>query len=219
MRHRLMLAIVLLLVSLAEQQTSVSGAQGTTYTDPFAYCAAVGTIDAPDARYTGPQVPDVVVQGLQAALQRPADTAPGGLRTGSSWRCMEGQVYACWTGANLPCQEQANTSQTPTTAMADYCRANADAAMIPGFVTGGSTIYEWRCQNGVATPGRQVWQVDARGFIADIWHAISPEAAGAQTMPRTGGAPAFGGSAVALVVLGAMAALFGLVARRRSVVH
>jgi hypothetical protein len=28
------------------------------FSDPFAYCAAVGTIDAPDARYTGPRVPD-----------------------------------------------------------------------------------------------------------------------------------------------------------------
>ncbi len=27
-----------------------------TYSDPFAYCAAVGTIDAPDARYTGPKI-------------------------------------------------------------------------------------------------------------------------------------------------------------------
>jgi hypothetical protein len=31
-------------------------------TDPFAYCATVGTIDMPDARYTGPQMPDAVVR-------------------------------------------------------------------------------------------------------------------------------------------------------------
>ena len=70
--------------------------------------------------------------------------------------------------------------------MTNYCRANADAAAIPAFVTGRATVYEWRCENGVATPGRQVLEVDARGFIADIWYAISPQGtAGAQTMPRT----------------------------------
>ena len=34
------------------------------YNDPFAYCAAVGTVDAPDRRYNGPQMPDSVIQGL-----------------------------------------------------------------------------------------------------------------------------------------------------------
>ncbi len=83
-------------------------------------------------------------------------------------------------------------------------------------MTGRTTVYEWSCKNGVATPGRQVSQVDARGFIADIWHVISAEGgAGSQTMPRTGGEPALGGSTGALLVLGAMAALLGLVARRR----
>ncbi len=32
--------------------------------DPFAYCAAVGTIDVPDARYVGERVPDPVVRGM-----------------------------------------------------------------------------------------------------------------------------------------------------------
>ncbi len=88
MRYRLMLVIVLLLVSLVEHQTPVSGAQGTTYTDPFAYCAAVRTIDAPDARYVGPAVPDAVVRGLQAALQRPPTLRPvvsEQVATGAAW--------------------------------------------------------------------------------------------------------------------------------------
>jgi hypothetical protein len=37
--------------------------QLATFTDPFAYCAAVGTVDAPDSRYTGPKVPEAVAQG------------------------------------------------------------------------------------------------------------------------------------------------------------
>jgi len=39
-----------------------------TYTDPFAYCSAVGTIDAPDSRYTGDPVSLAIIQGyLKAA--------------------------------------------------------------------------------------------------------------------------------------------------------
>ena len=220
MRPRLMLVILLVLVSLVEQRTPSASAQGSTYADPFAYCAAVGTIDAPDARYVGPKVPDTVVRGLYAAMQRSADTPPDWFRVGTSWRCMEGKVFACTVGANQPCQEQANTSQTPTADMTNYCQANANAAQIPAFVTGRTTVYTWSCQNGVATPGQQHTQVDARGFLANIWYAISPQGtAGAQTLPNAGGARTFGVSWEAVVVLGAMAALLGLLVRRRSVVN
>src|SRR5215213_4012987 len=41
-------------------------AGGETYSDPFAYCAAVGTLDEPDARYTGEAVPDVIAEGIRA---------------------------------------------------------------------------------------------------------------------------------------------------------
>ena len=44
--------------------TSVSTAvpPPETFSDPFAYCAAVGQIDAPDARYTGPLMTDALFQ-------------------------------------------------------------------------------------------------------------------------------------------------------------
>lgn len=48
----------------------------TTYTNPFAYCAAVGNIDVPDARYTGEKVPMVIARGLQKIIQRPIPAAP-----------------------------------------------------------------------------------------------------------------------------------------------
>ena len=129
---------------------------------------------------------------------------------------MDGQVYACWVGANLPCWDKANTSQTPTVDMTNYCQANANAHVLPGFVTHSSTVYEWSCQNGVATPGRQHTQVDARGFPANIWYALSLQgAAGLQTMPTTGGASVLPARTTALVVLGAGAVLLGLVFRRR----
>lgn len=98
-----------------------------SFTDPFAYCAAVGTIDAPDARYAGPKVPESIARGLQAALNAP----------------------------DMP--------QQP------------DSDFIPAYITGHDTIYEWRCTNGAPEIVKQVFQVDAQGFIADIWYPINPQ--------------------------------------------
>src|SRR3712207_4805426 len=148
MRYRLMFVILLVLVSLTQQRTATSSAQGTTYTDPFAYCAAVGTVDAPDARYVGVKVPEAIARGLRTATQAAPDAPLDPFVAGSSWRCMDGKVYACTVGANLPCQEQANTSHTATEAMTNYCQANVDAGAIPAFVTGRATVYEWSCKNG-----------------------------------------------------------------------
>lgn len=212
---RPMLVMLLVLVSLAGRFTPTSTAQGTTYTDPFAYCAAVGTIDAPDARYVGPKVPEAIARGLQAATQAAPDAPLDRFITGNSWRCMDGKVYACTVGANLPCEEKVDTSQIPTPAMTNFCQTNPNGN-IPAFVTGRATVYAWECRNGVATPGRQGWQMDARGFIANIWYAMSPQGAtGPQTLPATGGASLFTDSTTMLVVLGVGAALLGLMIRRR----
>ena len=144
-----------------------------TYTDPFAYCAAVGTIDAPDARYTGPRLPSDVVNGLQKALGL-TGTPPPPVAQGTVWRCMDGQVYACTVGANLPCEEKANTDLTPTQEMKDFCQANPQSDVIPAVVTGPATVYEWRCTDGTPKTVKQVAQPDARGFLANIWYKIAP---------------------------------------------
>ncbi len=145
---------------------------GTSYTDPFAYCAAVGTVDAPDARYTGPAMPDSIVSGLQKAMgtSMPLEL----MAKGSFWRCMGGKVYGCNIGANLPCQSKADTSQTPTQDMKDFCTANPTSDFIPAVVTGHETIYEWKCTAGAPVAGKQVVQVDAQGYQSNIWYLINP---------------------------------------------
>ncbi len=214
-----MLVILLVLLSPVGQRTRTARAQGTTYTDPFAYCTTVRTIDAPDARYVGPAVPETIARGLRAATAAAPDTPLDRFVTGTSWRCMDGQVYACTVGANLPCAEQATTSRTPTGDMTTYCQAHANADALPGFVTGRATVYAWRCVNGVATPGRELMQVDARGFIANIWYAIDPPgAAGTYTLPQTGGAGLFGGRSLLLVALGVLLVLLGLLTARHAAI-
>jgi hypothetical protein len=155
---------------------SVTGAATgqATFTDPFAYCAAVGTIDAPDARFVGPKVPVAIVTGLAKALNLPPGTPAPPITQNSFWRCMDGKVYACTVGANLPCQEKADTSQTPTQGMKDFCQANPTSDFIPAYITGHATIYEWRCTNGAPDIVKQVAHTDARGFLANIWYEIKP---------------------------------------------
>jgi hypothetical protein len=144
-----------------------------SYSDPFAYCAAVGTVDEPDARYTGEEMPDVILQAMVDQGIVSAD-APLEFRKNAVWRCMDGQVWACHFGANLPCQERADTSQEPTAEMEDFCAANTQAEVIPAVVTGRATVYEWRCTDGKPAVVRQVFTPDAQGFIGDFWFELTP---------------------------------------------
>jgi hypothetical protein len=89
------------------------------------------------------------------------------------WRCMDGRVYACNFGANLPCDAKANTDKTPTPEMADFCKANPEVDFIPMYVTGHNTIYSWRCVKGAPELLDQIAQVDAAGYLANIWYPIA----------------------------------------------
>jgi len=145
------------------------------YNDPFAYCAAVRTIDAPDARYNGPEVPDSITQNLIQQGVVSADAPSEYLTKATVWRCMDGQVWACMIGANLPCQEKADMSRVPTEEMEDYCKTNLTADYIPAYVTGRATVYEWKCNTGKPEAGRQIFQVDPQGYLANFWYEVAPE--------------------------------------------
>lgn len=145
-----------------------------TYSDPFAYCAAVGTIDAPDARYTGEKVPMKIAVKLKKAWGLP-DTAPiEPFLRATHWRCMDGAVYACNVGANIPCSEKANLSRTPTEAMNQYCQENPRSNFIPMAVTGRATVYSWQCSQGKAEIAKQITKPDARGYLANVWYKLTP---------------------------------------------
>jgi len=169
-------AWLLAVLALASCSRGRPAAQPATFTDPFAYCAAVGTIDAPDARYTGPKVPVVIAKGLQKAFGLPPTAPLEPFLRATYWRCMDGKVFACNVGANLPCLEKADTSRTPAQGMVDFCRTNPSADNIPAYVTGRATVYVWRCREGRPAVVRQVAQPDARGFLANFWHPITPGA-------------------------------------------
>lgn len=172
MRYQLAaLSICLILAAVP----SPARAGQLTYTDPFAYCAAVGTIDQPDSRYTGEPVPEAIAEGLRAAFGLGPDHPLVPFQRGTHWRCMEGRVYACTVGANLPCMEKAETSRQPSQPMVAFCQANPDADVIPAVVTGRATIYQWHCRAGQPEILRQVNSPDARGFLSKFWYEIKPQ--------------------------------------------
>jgi hypothetical protein len=173
-----------MLVALAMFATTTTGA--ATYADPFAYCATVGTIDSPDARWAGPKMPESIAQGLMAATGAPEGAPLDVFMRNSYWRCMGGKVYACTVGANIPCLEKADTSRAPTAAMREYCRTNPDTDAIPAYVTGRATVYAWACQRGKPLITWKVNRPDERGFLANFWYAIEP-AQGHSTSARLPG--------------------------------
>lgn len=151
----------------------VTGTGPSAFGDPFAYCAAVGTIDRPDGRYKGPVMPESVVKGMIRRGIVAAD-APPEFQRSATWRCMNHAVWVCHFGANLPCLEKADASRVPTAGMQEYCRANPDSDVIPAAVTGRSTIYEWTCRNGKAIAGKKIFSPDAEGFLSDFWYELAP---------------------------------------------
>jgi putative hemolysin len=143
-----------------------------SYSDPFLYCAAVGTIDAPDERYTGEKMPEILVQDMIGLGLVTAD-APKEIQQNAVWRCMDSSLWVCHFGANIPCLEKADSSQTPTPEMEDYCKANPNAEGIPAATTGRATVYEWKCTDGKPSVVRLVLKSDPQGFISNFWYQLA----------------------------------------------
>jgi hypothetical protein len=170
-----LLTLLLLVPALTACAPTATPEAPKTYSDPFAYCAAVGQIDMPDARYTGPKMDDALFKDyLTAAKLDPNTQYPDPFQQMTTWRCMDGKVYACNFGANIPCDSKANASQTPTQAISDYCTANPDVDFIPMYVIGHTAIYNWSCKAGTPQLGQAMDTVDAAGYQSSFWVALQP---------------------------------------------
>lgn len=148
-----------------------TSAPAAPYDDPYAYCAAVGTIDAPDSSYVGPAMPDTLIDAMVTAGIVTAD-APPEFKKNAVWRCANHHVMICHIGANLPCEEKADLSMTPSPEMADFCKANPASDVVPAVVTGRATVYEWKCDKDTPVTAGQVLKVDPQGFLADFWYEL-----------------------------------------------
>jgi hypothetical protein len=130
-----------------------------SWDNPFAYCEAVGTIDAPDQRYAGPPVPTTISAGVRAPAAASADRV--------KWRCVDGRVMGCKSYQWPVCDK------VPTTAeLVAYCTQNPN---VPRLLAPAGT---WSCENGQPRlPAGISWARDARGFEAAGW-SIIPRPAG-----------------------------------------
>jgi hypothetical protein len=129
---------------------------------PAYYCKRVGTDDTLRAvpLSLAPEVRRLL--GLDMPDEATART--------SYFRCMAGSVMVCTAGANLPCGK-ANISRS-LPAVEQYCRANPNADIVPTFVTGHDTIYQWRCEGTAAVAGGEVERIDERGFFTRFWQRV-----------------------------------------------
>jgi hypothetical protein len=135
-----------------------------TFADPASYYRAVGTIDKPDSRYTGPKLPAWMAARLNL-------TPDQGLMM--EWRCADRKVLACVYGANIPCDSKANVSNKPTAAIVDYCRQNAGSTFVPMVVTGHDTTVSWAC-HGTNPVVINSAAVDPQGYAKAYWTVVSP---------------------------------------------
>lgn len=171
----LMLILAACSPAAATATTAPAAPTAATFTDPFAYCAAVGQVDKPDARYTGELMSDALFKDYLTSAGLDAGTDyPDTFKKMTVWRCMDGKVYACNFGANIPCDSKANISKDPTQAMSDYCAQNPGSDFIPMSVTGHEVIYSWHCVNAKPEILEQIETVDAAGYQSSFWTQLKP---------------------------------------------
>ncbi len=127
-------------------------------------CARIGTDDA-----LRPLPPALTAQAVR--LFGPERMPAAQVRRGTVIRCMNGHLWACNYGANLPCGK-ADTRTTLPGAF-DWCRRNPNANFIPAYISGHDTIYRWRCADGAPLAGGPVAQTDARGFLRRYWKRLN----------------------------------------------
>lgn len=132
-----------------------------SYSDPFAYCSAVGTIDHVDGRYSGPMTTPAIARTLSV----PENTA----RDRVHWRCANGTVMACTSFIGPICDVSPSVEE-----MRAYCAQypSAPQLMAPGGV--------WSCVDGKPQlPEGASWPIDSRGFRTDSWFVVNPPTASA----------------------------------------
>jgi hypothetical protein len=150
----------LVLAVIAGAALSLARAHAET---PAAVCARPGDDD------TARPIPASLVPAVNALFGTRMSSGQAVATT--VFRCAQGRVLVCTTGANLACGK-ANTSRVPGPGAVDWCRAHPGAAFIPAVATGHDTIFAWECRNGAPRVARQPHAVDAHGFITEYWKEL-----------------------------------------------
>lgn len=98
------------------------------------------------------------------------DVTPQDVQTLIVARCMSGHVYACFVGANLPCDKADPSTHIP--AISAWCKINQNETFVPASISGHETIYDWRCENGQPAISPPSAPLDAQGFFKAYWRPL-----------------------------------------------
>lgn len=134
-----------------------------TYSDPVAYCSAVGTALEPGRQYRGPREPEWLRRKMGAS----------GASETVVWRCRKGRLLACVNGGITGRCDRMSISRAPTRDMREFCQTESEGQSIPSAVTGHYTPFDWACKGGTPIIRRQFSNPDAQGFIADEWRFVA----------------------------------------------
>src|SRR5262249_45825248 len=120
------------------------------FKNPFVYCAAIGTINHQDERYTGPARPDVIVTKLRKILNVDPAVSQQEFALSVTWRCLEHTVVACARTDQAPCSDKAGLAvlNTQLPQVVQYCADHPQAAVVPNPFGLHDNIYELRCTQG-----------------------------------------------------------------------
>lgn len=176
----------------AARQAQAAKSDKRVFTDPHEYCRAVIRSDDPldDARYKGPKATEQMAAEFDVPFEETKFIDGAGVVNYKIiWRCANGAVLACYEG-NYPICQKADTSQTPTEAMVEWCRAHPNAD-IPGLVAGHTTIIDWKCAGKrPVVVGRFPDRLDKEGYIPEIWERVPTADNEGQRKPATTAAAA-----------------------------
>ena len=148
----------------------ISSAEKREHDNAWDYCRAVRTKPEIAERRWAPDAARRKVLLQAARMQFLSEDAPESLLVaGLHLRCMDGAVWVCHVGANIPCGSKGDRSRKPVKSIRDYCRENPGAKSIPAYVTGRSTVYEWVCRGSTPIITRMLFSLDKDGYISDFW--------------------------------------------------
>ncbi len=158
--------IVMMVVIIMALHWALAGharaSDGPLLVSPITYCATAGDDDK-----TKPLPQSLYADARRLFGQGLTDET---IRAGVVWRCMDGRVFVCSIGANLPCWK-ADASRI-SKGGDEFCEENHSAASIPAAATGHGTIYNWACDGRKAIIVSQPFTLDRRGFIVELWKKL-----------------------------------------------
>jgi hypothetical protein len=135
------------------------------FSDPAAYCAAVGTVDAPDARWAGDPSPAVIRARAVATI---GEVFVKGEVV--QWRCDSGKVRWCVHYGTHYC-DQYDPSTVPSPQLVQYCAEHRETRLVPPGVSPWFSAWAWACRDGTPSTDGRV-ELDQRGFASGSWYTL-----------------------------------------------